>query len=45
MNKQDALTLIADYIIETEYDPYVSFCEENELDPKDINGLKQLEGI
>lgn len=39
-----ALTQVAEYVLDcenNEYDSYVSFCDENELDPKDIRGAGQ----
>jgi len=39
-----ALTKVADYITDcenSEYDSYVEYCEENELEPSDIHGKEQ----
>lgn len=44
VSKQGALTQVAEYIINcenSEYDSYVSYCQENELAPFDIRGLGQ----
>jgi len=40
-NKLESLTLVAEHILNQEADDYVQWCEENELDPKDINGDMQ----
>lgn len=42
--KLAALIKVAEYIIDcesNEYDSYVTYCEENDLDPKDIKGKGQ----
>lgn len=44
VSAQGALEQVAEYIVDCEsgeYASYVSFCNENELDPKDIRGLGQ----
>lgn len=44
VSAQGALTQVAEYIVDCEngeYKSYVSHCEENELDPKDIRGIGQ----
>lgn len=43
-----ALIKVAEYIVDcenNEYDSYVSFCEENGLDPKNIRGKKQRDHV
>lgn len=42
--KLESLTKIAEYIIDCEtgeYENYVTFCDENQLEPKDIQGEMQ----
>lgn len=44
VSKKGAMTQVAEYIVDcesNECDSYIEFCEENELDPKDIRGLRQ----
>jgi len=45
MTQTDAHVKIAEYILETERDNYISFCEENDLDPKDIKGKDQFKHV
>jgi hypothetical protein len=40
----NCLIKVAQYIIgdeSGEYESYMTYCEENDLDPKDITGIKQ----
>lgn len=44
ISKRGAFVQVAEYIIDCEngeYNSYVSYCEENDLDPSDIRGLGQ----
>ena len=48
LTKDMALTQVAEYIVDcesNEYDSYVTYCEENDLDPKDISGADQSEHV
>lgn len=48
VSTEGALTQVAEYIIDCEngeYDSYVSYCDENELDPKDIRGAGQSDHV
>ncbi len=44
-SKTDAAQRIAEYILETELENYLSFCEDNFLDPKVICGDRQADHV
>jgi hypothetical protein len=41
-NKQDATNKVLYYILYTEKENYVNYCEENELDPSNINANEHV---
>jgi len=41
VSKEGALKQIAEFVLEQENDDYISWCEENDYDPKQIRGLEQ----
>lgn len=46
--KSEALTKVAEYIVDCEndeYDSYVTYCDENDLNPKDITGASQSKHV
>lgn len=46
--KLEALEKVADYILDCEnqeYDSYVEYCEDNELEPSDIHGEQQSQHV
>lgn len=48
ISTKGAMTRVAEYIVDCEsgeYDSYVSYCDENELDPKDIRGAGQSDHV
>jgi hypothetical protein len=38
LKAENALTRIVEYILESEYENYRTYCEENELDARNIRG-------
>ena len=47
-SKLDALTMVAEYIVDcesNEYRSYVTYCEENDWNPKDIRGANQSKHV